>query len=154
MDKKATTHLARAIRNTGLRAATHVKEPNLSGIVRALDPLAVEISHANLVLEGDEVILSHAVREYDWKYGLQVGDTLLFSTDRLGDYHATSVIAQAKPSLEGMKYPHIAQPGTIGGGPVPFGSGMAPGSPIVGRVPYYDDDGTHVGDIPLMPPQP
>lgn len=154
MDKKATTHLARAIRNTGLRAATYKQTPNLSGIIRTLEPLSVEITHANLVLEGDEVILSHAVRVYDWEWGLQVGDTLLFSTDPQGDYHATSVIAKAKASLEGPKYPHIAQPGTIGGGPVPFGGGMAPGSPIVGRVPYYDDDGTHVGDIPLMPPQP
>lgn len=152
----ATKHhrLARAVRDMALRAATHQHPPNLSAIVRRLDPLTVEVTHGGITLDETEFMMTHAVRMYDWQHGIAVGDVLLLTPSPQGDYHASAVIAVASQHA-GMKHPHATGGGTLGGGGTVTVGGTpysvaGGGTPLVGTVPYYDKDGKKVGDIPLV----
>lgn len=63
------------------------------GIVRAVNPLSVELGYQNEVLDSDELIVSQGIRQYDKDVGLKVGDTLVLVPTESEEFIAVGLIS-------------------------------------------------------------
>jgi microcystin-dependent protein len=64
------------------------------GIVRAVVPLEVELTTADIVIDSDELVVSQEVRQYDRDVGIAVGDTIVLVPAMNEELVAVAVISE------------------------------------------------------------
>lgn len=140
MSRQARTKLARAMRASTQKHTAAMLQYQGYAIVRSADPLQVELQDRGLVLGEDELVVSQWVRFYDYQHNLEVGDTLLVTQMRNGDFLAHDVISTQKieRGLDPDNDSGVAFSSRNGG--------------IVARVPYLDDDGGIIGYVAVHNP--
>lgn len=149
MSGKHTNDAAGTVREFVKRMIDHHVRPNHIGRVTQVAPVVVvQVAHSSLALsENETLLLAHAVRQYDQEIGLLVGDSLLLVPTSGGDWVATAVLTPHN-ALGGVERTKVTTGGTLGG--TVTGGGTTVSIPLVGKVPYYDQDGLVVGNIPIV----
>lgn len=157
-----------AVRDLVLRMIdAHVPRSYL-GEVTTAQPVTVTLVGTDMSLGEDEnLVLSHAVRKYDYEHRLEKGDTLLLVPAHGGVYVATAVIP-VKSGLGGLRAngddgaaalvaggyaagtidatsAHV----TVGGTDYPVIGGTIR-VPLAGKTPYHDAEGNPIGQVPLL----
>lgn len=87
---------ARSVRGTAHDVAARQRRTQVA-IVRQPEPLQVELSESNLVLDEGDVSFGQAVRRYLADKGLEEGDSLMLVPLPTGDYVAVEVLSEAEP---------------------------------------------------------
>ncbi len=149
MNEKAIRRAARATRaHAGKMANARARDPQYA-IVRSKNPLTAELTVSRLLLEEDDIVVSQAVRQYDLRHGLVVGDTLVVQPERGGDFIATAVVSD-KGTFDGA-----GNTSTGSGNPVWTGVDSLGGAVaitvdrnIVKKIPYYEG-GVLIGYLPV-----
>jgi hypothetical protein len=85
---------ARAFRSHTLRIVEERANDSHLGIVRSVKPIEIETTSARLVFEEDELILSDALRQHDSNIGIAIGDTVLMTPVRSGEWVVTAIMSQ------------------------------------------------------------
>jgi microcystin-dependent protein len=85
---------ARGVANLVLRAMATEKRAAEYGIVRAVVPLEVELTTADIVIDSDELVVSQEVRQYDRDVGIAVGDTIVLVPAMNEELVAVAVISE------------------------------------------------------------
>jgi hypothetical protein len=68
------------------------REPDY-GVVRAVDPMQVELQASGIVLDNEQMVVTQCVRQYDVQYGIQVGDAVKVTLMWNGDWLVEHVIS-------------------------------------------------------------
>lgn len=89
---RQTDNAAKAVRSLIQKAIDRVQLGDF-GIVRAVNPVSVELGYQNEVLDSDELIVTQAVRQYDKDVGLKVGDSLALMPTESGEFIAVGLIS-------------------------------------------------------------
>jgi hypothetical protein len=145
------TRAARTLRDLGRRSAEFHAERDLHAIVRRPPPdMQLEVIGASVALAQDEIQVSQAVRRYDRDQGIEVGDTVILGRSREGGFVAKHVVSDK----EGSKGPDAEPVAAAGRGFIAsasLGAGESvTATPLVGVVPFRDEDGVIIGYIPLI----
>lgn len=91
---RQTDNAAKAVRTLIQKAIDRVQLGDF-GIVRAVNPVSVELGYQNEVLDSDELIVTQAVRQYDKDVGLKVGDSLALMPTESGEFIAVGLISDS-----------------------------------------------------------
>ncbi len=84
---------AEAVREHGRRQHAHLtREPDY-GVVRAIEPLQVELQRSAVLLDNDQMVVTQCVRQYDAQFGIEVGDAVKVSLMWNGDWLVEHVIS-------------------------------------------------------------
>jgi hypothetical protein len=85
--------VANALRTSQRREITRTARAPVEGVVLALDPLTVDLQHADVVLGPADLSFGRQLRRHLEDEPLTVGDTLALVEVSLGDYTAIDVMA-------------------------------------------------------------
>lgn len=92
-----------ALRGMVRRVVEDIVQQNVVGVVVKASPLEVKIAGGSHTLREDEnLVLSHAVRKYDYDHGLEVGDSVLL-VPAGDDYLAAAVVSEKENEIVGFQ---------------------------------------------------
>src|SRR5438309_1285435 len=110
MPTQAEERLREALRQKLAHAVRYHSRETAYAVISQLDPIqALRTSDSPPLTEDDDLLLGHAVKQYQVDYGLEVGDTLLVHEMGDGNYAVSDVLhdnpAESMPGPEGPPGP-------------------------------------------------
>lgn len=97
MAKQQAKELAKNMRDHSRREAQRHGRGLRYGVVRALEPISIEITDANLLLDASDIVLGQTVRAYAKGTPLKKGDTLALAPMSNGEWVAVDVLGEEDP---------------------------------------------------------
>lgn len=93
--RKAAGRLARSVRSHSKRSVNYNQSNRAPhyGVVLSTDPWEVEMHDGELLLEADDLVVTQWVEKYHVLYGVDVGDTVVITEMRDGDWMLSDVIS-------------------------------------------------------------
>jgi hypothetical protein len=84
------------VRRTARDVSDRKPETQLA-VIRRLNPLQAELTESSIKLDEEDLSLAQSVRRYDADKGLAVGDALVVTPLRNGDWVAHDVVSEKVP---------------------------------------------------------
>lgn len=141
---------AAAVRGMSARQVDSRARQQDYAIVRSIAPLKVELSSSRLLLDDDDLVVTQWVRRYDLEQGIKVGDTVVVTPMKNGDFLVQDVVA-AKDAFRGFsdKTTDLLDSGDVTLTAPGGGGTVTQSHHIIKKVPYRNDAGAIVGYVPI-----